>query len=285
VLNLVLGSGSTIGDTLVASPDVDAVSFTGSNAVGRAIRSRAADHDKRIQLELGGKNPAIVLADADLDLASAHIARAAFYAAGQKCTATSRIIVERSVLEPFRQRLQAFIAGWTLGDPLDPATTIGPLASADQRDRVRGYLEIARKEGAENVAVDHPLDGLDGYYIPPTLLTDVPRDSRVAREEIFGPVAVISTVDSYAEAAGLANDTSFGLTASLFTADLARALEFSRTARVGIVKINQETTGLEHQAPFGGMSGSSFGPREQGKAAREFYTQWKVVYADPGVSA
>ncbi len=282
VLNLVVGRGSTIGDALVTDERVAAITFTGSNAVGRSIQRKALEHGAKVQLELGGKNPAVVLADANLEQAADQVARGAFLSAGQKCTATSRVIVERPVLEELGERLTEHAQSWTLGDPLDERTTIGPLASREQLETVGGYLDLARSDAATILAGGERATELgEGYFVRPTVLTDVPRESKVVREEIFGPVAALLPADSYDEALALANDTPFGLTASLFTSDLDRALSFAREIRAGVVKINQETAGLEYQAPFGGMKASSSGSREQGKVARDFFTEWKTVYVDP----
>ncbi|HEX2187212.1 MAG TPA: aldehyde dehydrogenase family protein, partial [Chloroflexota bacterium] len=282
VLNLLLGRGREIGEVLTTHDAVEAITFTGSNAVGRAIQSKAIERGKKVQLELGGKNPAVVLADADLAHAAEHVARGAFLSAGQKCTATSRVIVASAVLREFQDRLAALAEGWPLGDPLAPETKVGPLASADQLQTVTGYLQVGAADGARVLAGGERAAGLgDGYYVRPTVLTDLPPTSRVLREEIFGPVAAIVPAASYEEAVALANDTPFGLTASLFTRDLASALRFASDIRTGVVKINQESAGLEFQVPFGGMKDSSSGSREQGKAAREFFTQWKTVYLDP----
>ncbi|MGI8690024.1 MAG: aldehyde dehydrogenase family protein [Thermomicrobiales bacterium] len=282
VLNLVLGKGSEVGNVLTTHAAVDAITFTGSNPVGRALQAEAIQHGKKVQLELGGKNPAVVLADANLDHAAEHVARGAFLSAGQKCTATSRVIVEQSVLGDFQDRLVALIESWKLGDPLDAATRVGPVVSQDQMETVTGYLDVGAKEGGRVLTGGKRATNLgDGYYIQPTVITDLRQDSRVAREEIFGPVAAIIPARSYDEAVTLANDTPFGLTSSLFTTDLSRALRFANDIRTGVVKINQESAGLEYQVPFGGMKESSSGSREQGKAAREFFTQWKTVYLDP----
>jgi acyl-CoA reductase-like NAD-dependent aldehyde dehydrogenase len=280
VLNLVLGKGSQIGDTLVTHRQVEAITFTGSNAVGRAIQAKATAHGKKVQLEMGGKNPAVVLADADLAHAAEHVARGAFLSAGQKCTATSRVIVEAPALEEFQERLVTLARTWKLGDPLEPDTKVGPLASEDQLKTVAGYLEVGAHDGARVLAGGRRAEGLGGYYVEPTVLANVPPESRVVREEIFGPVAALIPARSYEEAVALANDTPFGLTASLFTRDLGKALRFAADIRTGVVKINQESAGLEFQVPFGGMKESSSGSREQGKAAREFFTQWKTVYLD-----
>ena len=259
VLNLVLGRGSVIGDALVTHDRVEAITFTGSNPVGRSMQLKATKAGKKVQLELGGKNPAIVLADADLELAAEQLARGAFLSAGQKCTATSRVIVERPVLDELTERLATLARSWPVGDPLDEGTKVGPLSSEAQGG--------GRANGG-------------GYFVEPTVLADLPTTSRVVREEIFGPVAAVLPAGSYAEAVALANDTPFGLTAALFTRDLGKALRFARDIRAGVVKVNQETAGLEFQVPFGGMGESSSGSREQGKVARDFFTQWKTVYLD-----
>jgi acyl-CoA reductase-like NAD-dependent aldehyde dehydrogenase len=279
VLNLVLGRGSVVGDTLVTHDRVDAVTFTGSNAVGRAIQLKATEAGKKVQLELGGKNPAVVLADADLELAAEQVARGAFLSAGQKCTATSRVIVEQPVLEELGERVAELARAWPVGDPLDEATKVGPLSSQAQLETVSSYLELAEREAARVLAGGgRAEDG--GYFVEPTVLADLPATSRVVREEIFGPVVALLSAGSYGEAVALANDTPYGLTAALFTRDLGKALRFAHDIRAGVVKVNQETAGLEFQVPFGGMRQSSSGSREQGKVARDFFTQWKTVYLD-----
>jgi alpha-ketoglutaric semialdehyde dehydrogenase len=279
VLNLVLGRGSVIGDTLVTHDRIEAVTFTGSNLVGRALQLKATEAGKKVQLELGGKNPAVVLADADLELAAEQVARGAFLSAGQKCTATSRVIVERGVLEEFGGRVTELARSWPVGDPLDPTTKVGPLASKAQLDTVSSYLDVAERDSARVLAGGGCAAG-GGYFVEPTVLADLPPTSRVVREEIFGPVAALLPASSYEEAVALANDTPYGLTAALFTRDLGKALRFAGDIRAGVVKVNQESAGLEFQAPFGGMRQSSSGSREQGKVARDFFTQWKTVYLD-----
>lgn len=281
VLNLVLGRGSLVGDVLVSHPAVAALSFTGSNEIGRKLQVAAVQHGKKVQLELGGKNPAVVLRDANLDHAAEQVARGAFLSTGQKCTATSRVIVDRSVFDDFARRLARVATSWPVGDPLDPATKVGPLSSEEQFETVTSYLDIARKDGAEVLAGGESDRPEGGYFVPPTVLVGLPQESRAVREEIFGPVAALLPVDSYEEAVAVANDTPFGLSAGVFTTDLASALRFARDVRAGIVKINDETAGVEFQVPFGGMKGSSSGSREQGKAAREFFTEWKTVYVNP----
>jgi aldehyde dehydrogenase (NAD+) len=281
VLNLVLGRGSVVGDTLIDAAEVAAISFTGSNAVGRALQQRAVARGAKVQLELGGKNPAVVLADADLALAAEQVARGAFLSAGQKCTATSRVIVEASVANELTERLAAIVASWPLGDPLDPETRLGPVASAAQLETVNGYLELVPGDGGSFVTGGTPPSGLgDGYFVQPALITGLPPSSRVVREEVFGPVAAVLEVADLEAAIASANDTPFGLTAALFTTNLRSALRFADEARAGVVKINQESAGLEFQVPFGGMKDSSSGSREQGKVARDFFTEWKTVYLD-----
>ena len=281
VLNLVLGRGSEVGDALTGHPEVDAITFTGSNPVGRAIQRRAVERGARVQLEMGGKNPAVVLADADLDQAAVQVARGAFLSAGQKCTATSRVVVERTVLEPFAERLAALARDWRLGDPLDPATQVGPVVSRPALDSILGYLERGRADGGRFLAGGGRAERLgDGYFVEPTVVAGLDASSRLVREEIFGPVAALLPADGFADAVAQANDTAYGLSASLFTRDLGAALRFAQEVRAGVVKINQESAGVELQVPFGGMKESSSGSREQGKVARDFFTQWKTVYLD-----
>jgi aldehyde dehydrogenase (NAD+) len=281
VLNLLLARSSDIGDALVRHESLEAITFTGSERVGRAIQMKATEKGKKVQLELGGKNPAVVLADADLAHAAGQVARGAFLSAGQKCTATSRVIVESDVLAEFNERLVVLASNWKVGDPLDPATQIGPLVSKERLEMVMDYLESGSQEGGRFLhGGGRDWVPGDGYYLRPTVLTDVEPSSRVATEEIFGPVVVVLPASTYDEALRLANQTRFGLSAALFTRDLGKALRFANDIQAGVVKINQETAGLEFQAPFGGMKASSSGSREQGKVAREFFTQWKTVYMD-----
>jgi aldehyde dehydrogenase (NAD+) len=281
VLNLVLGRGSVVGDTLTGHPEVDAITFTGSNAVGRAIQRQAVERGAKVQLELGGKNPAVVLADADMDLATLHVARGAFLSAGQKCTATSRVIVDRAVMEPFAERLAEVARTWRLGDPLAPETQVGPVVSEPAMGTILEYLERGRADGGRFLAGGGRASELgDGYFVQPTVIADLGPTSPLVREEIFGPVAVLLPADGLEDAVAQANDTAYGLSAALFTRDLGAALRFAQEVRAGVVKINQESAGLELHVPFGGMKESSSGSREQGKVARDFFTQWKTVYMD-----
>jgi acyl-CoA reductase-like NAD-dependent aldehyde dehydrogenase len=280
VLNLILGSGSVVGDVLVTHRDVAAISFTGSNSVGHALHVRAISAGKKAQLEMGGKNAAVVLADADLDLAAQKVAQGAFLGTGQKCTSTSRVAVEEAVFDDFLQRLVSNAGELRLGDPLDPSTNIGPLASAGQLESVLAHLDTARRDGATTVAGGgRPSDDLDeGYYIEPTVLVGLDPSSSVATEEIFGPVVMLQSVASFEDSMGAANNSRFGLSASIFTNDLTKAMRFKDQIRCGMVRINGSTTATEFHVPFGGMKESGTGGREQGKAAREFFTEWKTVY-------
>jgi len=285
VLNLVLGKSAVIGGVLTNHPGVDAITFTGSNATGRAIQLEATTRGAKVQLELGGKNPAVVLADADLSLAAEQVARAAFLSAGQKCTATSRVIVEMPILQSFSDRLVSLATSWRLGDPLAADTRIGPLVSEERLQAVMGYLKDGGGGGRFLCGGTRAEELGEGYFIRPTVVSEVDPNLRLARDEIFGPVAVLLPASSYEDAIALANDTPFGLSASVFTRDLGKAMRFAQDIQAGVVKINQESAGIEFQAPFGGTKGSSSGQREQGKAAREFFTQWKTVYMDPPLSA
>lgn len=277
VLNLVTGKGRTLSASLTGDPRLAALTFTGSNDVGVGLRQAVADRNVKVQLELGGKNPAIVLADADLEDAAAQLVRGAMLSTGQRCTATSRVYVERSVAPRLRELLRAQVGKLVVGDPYDEATDIGPLASAEQRDTVAGYLQAARDQQAE-VVVGGSMDAGEGYYMAPTILADVPRDSAVVREEIFGAVLVIDEVEDFEAALKLANNTEFGLSSAIFTRDLAKAMSFVRRTESGLVHINRETAGVEPHVPFGGVKGSSSMHREQGKAARGFFTTTKTVY-------
>ncbi len=283
VLNMVVGYGDEVGPALTGDPRVTGVSFTGSNRVGRAIQRVVEERGGKAQLELGGKNPVVVLADADLDQAAALTVQGAMMSTGQKCTATSRAIVERAVLAPFTRKVVERVKGLVVGAGADEATTVGPLVSAAQRDRVKEYLDLAREEGVRTLVGGGLLEGPEyhgGHFVQPTVYANVRPDSRLAREEIFGPVVGIIPADDYEEAVTLANGVPFGLAASIFTRDIAKALRFAEDIQAGIVHINGETAGAEPQVPFGGMKESSSYSREQGKAAAQFFTQVKTVYFD-----
>jgi acyl-CoA reductase-like NAD-dependent aldehyde dehydrogenase len=284
VLNLVTGSASTIGDPLVEDDRVAAISFTGSSEVGRKLAVTAAKRGAKIQLELGGQNPAIVLADADMNHALQHVMTGAMWSSGQKCTATSRAIVHRSIADEFTQKLLDKIQGLKVGDPLDEATHLGPVISAEAADNVVAGANKAKKDGSELLAGGVRLtdDGREnGYFVAPTLFANVDPTSHLGQEEIFGPIMGVIPVDDMDQAIEIANSVKYGLSASIFTRDLGRALQFARKIQAGIVHINSETPGAEPQVPFGGYKGSSSYSREQGKSARDFYTQVKTVYIDP----
>ncbi|MHB1469500.1 MAG: aldehyde dehydrogenase family protein, partial [Solirubrobacteraceae bacterium] len=277
VLNLLTGKGGAISPALTGDPRLAALTFTGSGGVGGGLREAVADRNVKVQLELGGKNPAIVLASADLQDAATQVARGAMLATGQRCTATSRVYVERAVAERFEELLRERVQSLVVGDPLDEASDLGPLASAEQRDTVAGYLELARSEGARILA-GGTIDDPGGCFVAPTLLADVDQDSALVREEIFGPVLVLAVVEDFEDAIRAANDTELGLSSGIFTKDLTRAMEFVRRTRSGLVHVNRETANVEPHLPFGGVKGSSNMAREQGKAARQFFTTTKTIY-------
>ena len=281
VLNLVTGSASKVGDPLVKDERVAAISFTGSDSVGKGIKRIASDRGAKVQLEMGGKNPAIVLADADLDHAVTQVMNGAMMSTGQKCTATSRAIIDRKIVSEMTERLSARISGLKVGDPLADGTNIGPLISDDAARSVYGEIERSQTDGVELVAGGKRLDLNGGYFVEPTLFTNVAPESRLGQDELFGPVLGVIPVDGLDEAIAVANNVRYGLSASLFTRDIGKALKFVQGIHAGIVHVNSETAGAEPQVPFGGYKDSSSHSREQGKAAREFYTQIKTVYFDP----
>jgi aldehyde dehydrogenase (NAD+) len=283
VLNLVTGSAADVGDPLVADPRVVAITFTGSNETGAELRKSAAERGAKLQLELGGKNPAIVLADADLDHALGQVVAGAMMSTGQKCTATSRAIVDRQIAGRFTEMLTERIAALKVGDPLAAETQIGPLIDDRAADRVAGEVETAKNAGVDLLVGGERLGGdlARGAFLAPALFADVDPASRLGQVELFGPVLGVIPVDSLEEAMQVANQVKFGLSASIFTRDLGKALAFAREIEAGVVHVNSETAGAEPQVPFGGMKGSSSYSREQGKAAREFFTQTKTVYVDP----
>jgi len=284
VANLVTGSASIVGDPLVEDDRISAISFTGSSEVGRKLAVTAAKRGAKIQLELGGQNPAIVLADADMNHAIQHVMTGAMWSSGQKCTATSRAIVHRSIVDEFTQKLLDKVKNLKVGDPLDESTQIGPLISADAVANVVAGADRAKSDGSELLAGGARLTDAGrehGYFVAPTLFANVDPSSHLGQEEIFGPIMGVIPVDDMDEAIEIANAVKYGLTASVFTRDLGRALEFAKKIQTGIVHVNSETPGAEPQVPFGGYKGSSSYSREQGKSARDFYTQIKTVYIDP----
>lgn len=284
VLNLVNGDGAVAGNALVEHEDVHAITFTGSNAVGRQIAAKAALKGKKYQLELGGKNPAIVLEDADLELAANLTVAGAMKQTGQRCTATSRVYVHEQVYDTFKELLLEKVRSLKIGNGLDPNAQMGPVASKKQFDTVIGYIEKGKEEGASLlVGGGVPKEqGLEkGYFIEPTIFENVAHDMTIAREEIFGPVLCLIKVKNYEEAIEKANDTVYGLSASLFTNNIGRTFQFVDDIEAGLIQINGETGGAEPQAPFGGMKESSSNSREQGQAAKEFFTTIKTVTVLP----
>jgi alpha-ketoglutaric semialdehyde dehydrogenase len=283
VFNLVTGSGRTVGNTIVEHPEIKAISFTGSNEVGRAIQRKMVEKGGKVQLEMGGKNPVVVLDDARLDLAVEMVIRGAMKSTGQKCTATSRVFVQKGILKQFSETLAEKVKALRIGDGMDPNTYLGPAVSRDQQQTVLEYLEIGRKEGAKILAGGTALAGgpFDkGFYVQPTVFSDADIKGRLMQEEIFGPVVALAPVDSLDAAIEAANSVPFGLSASIMSQDIGKIMRFVDGIQAGIVHVNDETAGAEPQVPFGGMKESSSHSREQGKAAREFYTQIKTVYMD-----
>jgi len=278
-VNMVLGSGPT-GEALCAHPGIDAVSFTGSEATGGRVRQVVCGRGAQVQLEMGGVNGLIVLADADLTVAVECAVNGAFFAAGQRCTATSRIIVEAPVADAFLAALRARVGKLLIGDPRDPATDIGPLASPRQKQRVAQQVAVLRDAGQAPVIGADP--STDNCFFSPTLFDHVDPASPLAREEIFGPVAGMFRVANFEAAMELLNDSSYGLSAGLCTGSLRHAEAFKRRARAGMLMINLPTAGVDHHAPFGGLGASSYGPREQGRAARAFFTRTRTTYVSPG---
>jgi aldehyde dehydrogenase (NAD+) len=279
-LNLLTGSAATIGDALISHPAMAGITFTGSNAVGRRIGVVAAERGAKVQLELGGKNAVVVMPDSDLDRAVGCTVRGAMLSTGQRCTATSRAIVVGDCYDEFVERLIAAVNALVVGDPLDESTDVGPVASAAQHQTVRSYLEIARREGLRLACGGSASDPADGYYVEPTVYGDVDPGSRVARDEIFGPVLAVIRAANLDDALEIANASEYGLSASVFTRELNVALDFARRIECGVVHINGETAGAEPQVPFGGMKASSSHSREQGKAAVEFFTDVKTIYLE-----
>ena len=280
VLNMVTGSGGSVGDTLVTDPRVKAISFTGSTSVGLGIQGRAIG--KKVQLEMGGKNPYLVMEDADLSDAAAKISFGAFGYAGEKCTASSRAIVVESVYDEFLEELKSATEAMKVGDPLDEETDIGPVVNKEQYDSILEALETARGEG--RVILEGGATGPEeeGYYIAPAIIADVDNSSETAQEEIFGPVLAVIRARDFDHAVEIANDTRYGLTAGIATKSLRYAHEFAARSDTGLVNVNLPTAGLEFQIPFGGNKESGVGPREQGPAAIDFYSVWKTISIQPG---
>ncbi len=286
LFNLVMGSGGEIGQALVESPRVNAISFTGSVPVGRGIAQAAVGNFTKIQLEMGSKNALAIMDDADLDVAVACALNGAFGGTGQKCTASSRLVVHRTIHDAFVERLVAGANNLVVGHALEDGTQMGPVASASQLEQNLANVALARQEGGELLCGGERVErATEGYYMSPAVVAGTRNDWQVNREELFAPMACVIPVDSYDEALATVNDTRFGLTAGIVTDSLARATHFRRNVRTGCVMVNLPTAGTDYHVPFGGRGESSYGPREQGQYAREFYTTVKTAYIASGSPA
>ena len=279
VFNLVMGRGSVIGDPLVNHPGIDAISFTGSQQVGGRIAQQCAANLKKVQLEMGGKNPQVILDDAVLAQAIELSVQSAFFSTGQRCTASSRLIVTEGIYPKFVEAIKTRMAALKVGDALAAGIDIGPVSSQAQLEQDLSYVQIGKSEGATLVAGGERLKlSTDGYFMAPALLTDSTSTMRINREEIFGPVASIIRVKDYDAALAEANNTEFGLSAGIATTSLKYATHFKRHSQAGMVMVNLPTAGVDYHVPFGGRKGSSFGAREQGRYAQEFFTSVKTSY-------
>lgn len=280
VFNLVMGKGSEIGAALVNHPDIAAISFTGSERVGRGIAAGCAATMKKVQLEMGGKNPMVVLGDADLDLAVSVCLNGAFFSTGQRCTASSRLIVEDRIYDAFAAKLAAAMAALRVGDPLDGATQIGPVVSEGQLAANLEYVRLAADEGCEVIGGQRL--NRQGSFQAPALFLNATNQMRSSREEIFGPCASLIRVAGFDDALATANDTPYGLSSGICTTSLKYATAFRRGSKAGMVMVNLPTAGVDYHAPFGGRGASSLGGREQGRIAMDFYTAVKTAYTFAG---
>ena len=283
LFNLVMGAGGSIGQQLIESPAIDAISFTGSVEVGKQIAQSAIGNLTKVQMEMGSKNALAVMDDGDMEIAVAAALGGAFGGTGQKCTASSRLIVHSAVHDEFVERLAAGAAAMVVDNALKDGTQIGPVVSQTQLDENMAYMELAKSEGGEIICGgDRVSRYTDGYYMTPAVVAGTGNDWRINKEEMFAPIACVIKADSYDEALHLVNDTHFGLTSGIVTRDLARASHFRRNARTGCVMVNLPTAGTDYHVPFGGRGSSSYGPREQGGYAVEFYTTVKTSYISSG---
>ena len=283
VLNLVMGKGSVVGQTILESKDVTAITFTGSTGTGKRVAAASIEVGRKFQLEMGGKNPVIVLDDADLKVAVESVAQSAFFSTGQRCTASSRVIVTEGIHDAFVEALAERARNLRVGHALDKNTEIGPVVDPSQLKQDTDYIEIGKSEGAKLVAGGERVQkDTEGYFLQPTLFTEATNQMRISREEIFGPVASVIRVKDYEEALATSNDTEFGLSAGIVTTSLKYATHFKRNAEAGMVMVNVPTAGVDFHVPFGGRKASSFGPREQGRYAAEFFTVVKTAYTAAG---
>jgi aldehyde dehydrogenase (NAD+) len=281
VVNLIAGSGGSLGEALVSARPLKAISFTGSCGIGHWLHERASKRRLRIQLEMGGKNPTVVLADCDLTPAVENVANAAFFSTGQKCTATSRVIVEDAIHDKFVEALVERTKRLKVGNGMEPGVDIGPAVDQAQLDTDLEYIEIARRECGEPLTGGKRLTGGaydKGYFIEPTIFANVTSEMRIAQEEVFGPVLAVQRARDFADAMRLANCVPLGLSASIQTTNVSRVFDFVYGMEAGLLTVNLPSAGVEYQLPFGGTKDSSFGPKEQGPAALDFYTDYKTVY-------
>jgi len=281
VLNFITGSGSVIGQGLIDHPLLNGITFTGSEGVGKNVAKSATDRGIKFQLEMGGKNPVIVAKDADLQLAVDAVLSGGLKSTGQKCTATSRVIVEADIYDQFKELLLNKIDEITIGDGLKDGIWMGPCASESQFNTVCSYIEKGKQEGASLIYGGEVLTDDEyqkGFFVRPAVFENVNSDMSIAQEEIFGPVLALMKVNSLEKAIDVANDSKYGLSASIFTRNISSFLSFIDDMEAGLVRVNAESAGVELQAPFGGMKASSTGTREQGEAAKEFYTSIKTVF-------
>jgi len=281
VVNFVAGSGGELGQALVEAASVKAISFTGSCQIGNWLHGEASKRRLRIQLEMGGKNPTIVLADADFNAAVENTVNAAFFSTGQKCTATSRAIVEDPIYDRFLEAVIERTRRLKVGNGMQPGVDIGPAVDQAQLDTVLRYIEIGRREaGAPKIGGRRLSDGdfANGYFVEPTVFADVTPEMTIAREEIFGPVLAVMRARDFEDAMRIANGIPFGLSASIQSSNLSRVFEFIYRMEAGLLTVNLPSAGVEYQLPFGGTKESSFGPKEQGPAALDFYSDYKTVY-------
>lgn len=282
VVNLVMGAGAVVGQALSESPQVDAVSFTGSVHTGQRIAAACLPLRKKLQLEMGGKNPMVVLDDADLEVAVEACINGAFHATGQRCTASSRLIVTAGIHDRFVAAMLERMAALRVGHALEAAVDIGPVVDAAQLRRNQAYLDVARAEGGQVHGGELLERDTRGFFMRPALVVGAEPHMRISREEVFGPIASILRAEDYAEALAMANDSEFGLSAGICTRSLSHASHFKRHVQAGMVMINAATAGVDYHVPFGGRKHSSYGPREQGSHAREFYTLVKTTYLNAG---
>ncbi len=279
VLNLVMGKGSVVGQAILDSPDVNAITFTGSVGTGKRVAQASIEHNRKFQLEMGGKNPLVVLDDADLGIAVDCAVNGAFFSTGQRCTASSRLVVTAGIHDKFVSAVTDKLKSLVVDNALKAGTQIGPVVDQNQLDQDEKYIAIGRDEGAKLVFGGERLNReTPGFYLQPALFTETTNAMRISQEEIFGPVASVIRVKDYDEALAVANDTPFGLSSGICTTSLKYATHYKRNAEAGMVMVNLPTAGVDFHVPFGGRKGSSHGPREQGRYAAEFYTTVKTAY-------